>query len=292
MLQTAAEGSGGIDAKTAMSFFEQSIEKLTPFLFNAAGALFVFVVGLWIAGRAKKVIRLALTRARRIDETLGSFLSSLAYYGLVALVVITTLGIFGVPTTSFAAVIGAAGLAIGLALQGTLGHVASGVMMLGFRPFNVGDFVETGGHTGTIRAMTLFTTELATIDNKKIIIPNGRVWDNPIINYSAHKTRRLDILFGVSYAADLDRAIASIRKVVAAEPRIHNEPEPIVAVDSLGDSSVNITCRSWVATADYFEVKWALTKAVKEQFDADGVGIPFPTRTLVIEKSTAEKSVT
>ncbi|MGD9799541.1 MAG: mechanosensitive ion channel family protein [Parvularculaceae bacterium] len=270
-----------------MTFMRNSIEQLTPLLFNALGALVVLVVGLWIAGRIKALVKKAMMRSGRIDATLGGFLSSLAYYGLVALVVITTLGIFGVPTTSFAAVIGAAGLAIGLALQGTLGHVASGVMMLGFRPFSVGDFVETGGLTGTVKAITLFTTELATVDNKKVIIPNGMVWDNPIANYSGCETRRVDLVFGVSYSADLNQAMRSIRSVVEKEERALRDPEPVIAVDNLGDSSVDIICRVWVAGADYFPVKWALTKAVKEQFDADGVGIPFPTRTLVMEKGAA-----
>lgn len=287
MFQSASDNARSLDADAAMTFMRNAIEQLTPLLFNALGALVVLVVGLWIAGRIKALVKKAMMRSGRIDATLGGFLSSLAYYGLVALVVITTLGIFGVPTTSFAAVIGAAGLAIGLALQGTLGHVASGVMMLGFRPFSVGDFVETGGLTGTVKAITLFTTELATVDNKKVIIPNGMVWDNPIVNYSGCETRRVDLVFGVSYSADLNQAMRSIRSVVEKEERALRDPEPVIAVDNLGDSSVDIICRVWVAGADYFPVKWALTKAVKEQFDADGVGIPFPTRTLVMEKGAA-----
>jgi small conductance mechanosensitive channel len=284
MFQTAAEAADIVNPDAALSLLNQATAVVTPMLFNALGALVVLVVGMWLAGRAKRVIRKAMARSGKIDATLGAFLTSLLYYALVALVIITTLGIFGVPTTSFAAIIGAAGLAIGLALQGTLGHVASGVMMLAFRPFNVGDFVETGGYSGTIKSMTLFTTEMATPDNKLIIIPNGRVWDNPIINYSAHSTRRVDLVFGVAYSADIDKAFASIKSEIEKDRRIKNDPAPVIAVDQLGDSSVNIICRVWVETADYFAVKWALTKAVKERFDVDGVGIPFPTRTLVIEK--------
>lgn len=270
--------------EAAMTFLRESIAQLTPLLFNAVGALLVLIIGMWIAGRVKTVVRTSILRSGRVDVTLGEFLSSLAYYGLVALVIITTLGIFGVPTTSFAAIIGAAGLAIGLALQGTLGHVASGVMMLGFRPFNVGDVVETGGIAGKVTAITLFTTELATVDNKKVIIPNGKVWDNPITNYTAYPTRRVDLAFGVSYGADLNKAIAAMRAVVKAEPLALDEPPADIEVDELKDSSVSIICRVWVNTADYFTVKWRVTKAVKERLDADGIGIPFPTRTLIMEK--------
>ncbi|MEZ5921305.1 MAG: mechanosensitive ion channel [Parvularculaceae bacterium] len=275
-------------SKAAATFIGQSIEQLTPFLFNAIAALAVLIIGMWLAGRLKRLAMAATNRSGRMDDTLRSFLGSLIYYGLVALVVITTLGVFGVPTTSFAAILGAAGLAIGLALQGTLNHIASGVMMLAFRPFNVGDYVETGGHAGTVKAMTLFTTEIATVDNRQIIIPNGQVWDNPIINYSAYDKRRVDIVFGVSYADDLDKAIACIKSVISEDDRVLKDPEPVIAVESLGDSSVNITSRSWVTASDYFPVKWALTKAVKERFDADGVSIPFPTRTLFHENSVGE----
>lgn len=283
-MQQTENAAARVDSEAAMTFLRESVAQFTPFLFNAVGALIVLVVGLWLAGRAKKVVVAGMKRSGRMDETLVGFLSSLVYYGLIALVVITTLGVFGVPTTSFAALIGAAGLAIGLALQGTLGNVASGVMMLGFRPFQVGNFVETGGHMGTVKAITLFTTELATLDNRKVIIPNGKVWDNPIVNFSSYDTRRLDITFGVSYGDDLDKALAAVRKEVDAEARILRDPEPVIVVDSLGDSSVNILCRFWTAAPDLFPVKWALTKAVKERFDAVGVTIPFPTRQLVQTK--------
>ena len=283
-MQAQESGLGGMlntDTKAATEFLKQSITEITPFIFNAIGALIVLVIGLWLAGRIKKIVALGLKKSGRVDETLASFLSSLAYYGLVALVIITTLGIFGVPTTSFAAVIGAAGLAIGLALQGTLGHVASGVMLLGFRPFNVGDYIEAGGHSGTVKAITLMATELATLDNRKIILPNGAVWSSAIVNYSAHETRRLDLIFGVSYSDDLRKAMAAVKAEVYAETRILADPEPVIVIDSLGDSSVNILCRIWTASADLFPVKWALTQAVKERFDAEGVTIPFPTRQLV-----------
>ncbi len=285
MFQENTANDQSFDASDLASFAQSALERLTPFLLSALGALAVLVVGLWVAGRIKGLAKRAMKRSARIDDTLSGFLSSLIYYGLVALVVITTLGVFGVPTTSFAAVIGAAGLAIGLALQGTLGNVASGAMILGLRPFNVGDFVETAGESGRVKSITLFTTELATIDNKLVIIPNGKVWDEPITNYTAHGERRVDLVFGIAYSADIDKAFDAIRSIIAKDDRIRADPEPTIAVDSLGDSSVNILCRVWVATDNFFPVKWALTKAVKERFDEAGVGIPFPTRTVIMENN-------
>ena len=278
-------GAAGQNIDIAVTFINGLLERAAAFLPSVVGALVVLTIGLWLAGRIKAAAKQAMSRTQKIDETLAGFLSSLIYYGLVALVVITTLGVFGVPTTSFAAVIGAAGLAIGLALQGTLGHVASGVMMLGFRPFDVGDFVEAAGQSGTVKQIGLFTTELATPDNKKIIIPNGKIFDDVITNYAGYDTRRVDFVFGVSYGDDLDKAMRLIRSEVEKQPRAKAEPAPVIAVDTLGDSSVDIVCRVWVERADYFDVKWALTQAVKERFDAEGVSIPFPTRSVYTERA-------
>ncbi|WDI32511.1 mechanosensitive ion channel [Hyphococcus flavus] len=282
---TATGGEGANNVDIAFTFFQGLVEKAVAFLPSVIGALIVLVIGLWVAGRIKKVVAAAFSRTGRIDDTLGGFLSSLVHYGLIALVLITTLGIFGVPTTSFAAIIGAAGLAIGLALQGTLGHVASGVMMLGFRPFDVGDFVEAAGVSGTVKHIGLFTTEMATVDNKKIIIPNGKIFDDVITNYAGYPTRRVDFVFGVSYGDDLNKAMDLIKSEVEKETRAKSDPEPVIAVDTLNNSSVDIICRVWVERSNYFPVKWALTKAVKERFDAEGVSIPFPCRTVYMENA-------
>lgn len=281
----AAESGDQIDI--AFAFVNGLIERAVAFLPSVAGALLVLIIGLWLAGRIKKISLRAMARSGKVDETLAGFLSSLIYYGLVALVAITTLGIFGVPTTSFAALIGAAGLAIGLALQGTLGHVASGVMMLGFRPFDVGDFVEAAGVSGSVKHIGLFTTELATPDNKKVIVPNGKIFDDVITNYAGYDTRRVDLVFGVSYSDDLNKAMALIRDETGKDQRIMANPEPTIAIDNLGDSSVDIVCRVWVDKGDYFPVKWALLKSVKERLDAEGVTIPFPTR-LVLGEDAGE----
>lgn len=280
---TAQGADGNIDI--AVTFFEGLAAKAASYLPSVVGALIVLVLGLWIAGRVKKIVAAAMTRSGRVDETLSGFLSSLVHYGLIALVLITTLGIFGVPTTSFAAIIGAAGLAIGLALQGTLGHVASGVMMLGFRPFDVGDYVEAAGVAGTVKTIGLFTTELATPDNKKIIIPNGKIFDDVITNYAGYATRRVDLVFGISYEDDIEKAMELIRSEVEKDERCKDDPAVTIAVESLGDSSVNILCRPWVNREDYWAAKWALTKAVKQRFDAEDISIPFPCRSVYMEKA-------
>ena len=280
-----ANESGNIDV--AFQFLEGMVEQAIEFLPNVVGALVVLLLGLWIAGRIKKVAARAMGRTEKIDETLGGFLSSLIHYGLIALVLITTLGIFGVPTTSFAAIIGAAGLAIGLALQGTLGHVASGVMMLGFRPFDVGDFVEAAGTAGKVKNIGLFTTEIATPDNKMIIVPNGKIFDDVIINYAGYDTRRVDLTFGISYADDIDKAMSLLKSELEKDDRILADPAPVIEVGSLGDSSVNILCRPWVKGEDYWGVYWSLTKAVKQRFDKDGVSFPFPSRSVYMEKTDA-----
>lgn len=280
---TNATNSGEPGMDMAVTFLEGLVEKAAAYLPSVVGALVVLVVGLWVAGRIKKIVAGALLRSGRIDETLSGFLSSLVHYGLIALVIITTLGIFGVPTTSFAAIIGAAGLAIGLALQGTLGHVASGVMMLGFRPFDVGDFVEAAGVSGKVKQIGLFTTEIATVDNKKVIVPNGKIFDDVITNYAGYDTRRVDLVFGVSYSDDLNKAKSLIKSEIEKESRAKSDPAPVIEVDNLGDSSVDIICRVWVDGSDYFPVKWTLIKAVKERFDAEGVSFPFPSRSIYME---------
>lgn len=282
--QTATQNPQG-NLDMAITFLNGLVEQAAGYLPSVVGAFVVLFVGLWLAGRIKKIVSAAMSKSGRIDATLSGFLSSLVHYGLIALVIITTLGVFGVPTTSFAAVIGAAGLAIGLSLQGTLGHVASGVMMLGFRPFDVGDFVDTAGVSGTVKHIGLFTTELATVDNKKIIIPNGMIFDAVITNYAGYPTRRVDFVFGISYGDDMKKAMELIKSEVEKESRAKTDPEPVIAVDNLGESSVDIICRVWVERADYFPVKWALTQAVKERFDAEGVSIPFPCRSVYMEKA-------
>ncbi len=255
------------------------IEKGAEWGISALTALIILVIGLFVAGWIKGAVRRALTRANRIDSLLISFLSSFARYVVLAVVIITVLSTFGVQTTSLAALLGAAGIALGLALQGTLGHVASGIMLLAFRPFKIGDYVGAGGEEGTVKDITIFMTEMATVDNKKIIIPNGMIWAGTITNYSANPTRRLDMVFGISYDDDIGMARDVLAGLIDADTRVHKDPAPVIEVNELNEFSVDFTARLWLAGTDYFAVKWELNRKVKEAFDKQGISIPFPTAT-------------
>jgi len=247
---------------------------------NLVAAILILIVGFWLAGRARRLTIRALNKPLRADEMLTSFFGSIVRYLVIIVTVLAVLGRFGVETTSLIAVLGAAGLAVGLALQGTLSNVAAGVMLLVFRPFRVGHFVELGGMSGTVKELNLFTTELATGDNIQIIIPNSSVWGQPLKNYSAHATRRVDMVFGISYGSDIDKAMGIVHAAIAADTRCLKEPAPLVVVGALGASSVDLTTRVWCAGADYWAVKFDLQKKVKEAFDAEGIEIPFPTQTV------------
>ncbi|CAJ1411827.1 unnamed protein product [Effrenium voratum] len=247
---------------------------------SIVGAVLILILGFWIAGRARAFTIKALDKPLNSDEMLKGFFGSIVRYLVIIATVLAVLGQFGVETTSLIAVLGAASLAIGLALQGTLSNVAAGVMLLVFRPFRVGQFVELNGMSGTVKDLTLFTTELATGDNVQIILPNSSVWGSPLKNYSAHPTRRVDMVYGIAYDADIDKAMSIIKAAIAADDRCHKAPEPLVVVGNLGDSSVDLTTRVWCAAGDYWGVKFDLTKKIKEAFDAEGVDIPFPTRTV------------
>jgi len=259
---------------------EQVMGLIATYGLNVVGAIVVLIVGLIAAGWARKAVQRMLRRTGRVDDTLIGFLGSLVKYAVIAFTVIAVLQQFGVEATSLVAVFGAAGLAIGLALQGTLSNVAAGVMLLLFRPFKVGDFIDAGGHAGTVKTVLLFTTEMATGDNVQIIIPNGAIWGTAIKNFSFNDTRRVDFLIGVDYGDDIDAAMATINRVIGEEPRGKADPEPLVAVSELADSSVNIVVRVWVDAGDYWGVYFDLTKKFKEQLEADGLNLPFPQRTV------------
>lgn len=233
-----------------------------------------YVIGNWLKGMISKI--------KKLDGILQSFLGNMAKYAVLAVAVVTVLGQFGVQTASLLAVLGAAGLAIGLALQGTLSNVSAGVMLLILRPFNVGDFVEFAGASGTVKALGLFTTELATGDNVYTVIPNSNVWGTQIANYSRNKQRRQDIVNGISYSDDIDKAMKALKKVMDGDKRLITTKgkEPALMVSALGDSAVEITARFWTETSDYWAVRWDLTKAMKEALDKGGLNIPFPTTTL------------
>ena len=265
---------------SASQITDQIVGLIATYGFNVVGALIVLIVGLIAAGWAKRTVQRMLRRTGRVDDTLTGFLGSLVKYAVVAFTVIAVLQQFGVEATSLVAVFGAAGLAIGLALQGTLGNVAAGVMLLLFRPFRVGDFVDAGGHAGTVKIISLFTTELATPDNVQIIIPNGAIWGAAIKNFSFNDTRRVDLVMGIDYGDNIDTAMATINRVIGEETRALSDPESLVAVSELADSSVNLVVRVWVKASDYWGVRFDLTKKLKERLEADGISIPFPQRTV------------
>jgi small conductance mechanosensitive channel len=208
--------------------------------------------------------------------------SNIAYIALLAFVVVAALGQLGIQTTSFIAILGAAGLAIGLALQGSLANFAAGFLMIIFRPFKVGDFIEGAGVAGVVEEIQVFTTTLKTGDNKIIIVPNAKLSGDNIINYSAQETRRVDMTVGVSYSADLSKVREVLLDIISKEARILPEPAPLVAVAELADSSVNFVVRVWTKTGDYWGVKFDMTETIKNRFDAEGIGIPFPQRDIHI----------
>ena len=265
---------------------DSSVALITMWGMRLLSALAILIAG-WVIGNwVSKTIH----NVNKLDATLKSFLGGLAKYAILAVALVTVLGQFGVQTASLLAVLGAAGLAIGLALQGTLSNVASGVMMLILRPFNIGDYIEAGGIGGVVKTLGLFGTELSTPDNIYIFVPNKLVWDTAIKNFNRNKQRRQDVTCGVGYGEDINKAFKVFEKAVKAEKRLIETKgkEPIVMVSSLGDSSVNITARVWTSVDDFWAVKWDLTKGIKEALDKEGVDIPFPTRTIEYADSAME----
>lgn len=238
-------------------------------------AILVLVVGLWIIKRVVNLINKGLA-ASDTDPTLARFLGSLASIVLKALLLISVAGMVGIETTSFIAVLGAASLAIGLALQGSLANFAGGVLVLLFRPYKVGDFVDAQGVMGTVADIQIFNTVIRTGDNKQIIVPNGAISNGIITNFSAEPTRRVDMVFGIGYGDDITQAKATLKNILSKDDRIHKDPEPFVVVSELADSSVNFTVRVWVDAADYWGVFFDTTEQVKLVFDAEGISIPYP----------------
>ena len=249
------------------------------------GALAIIVLGRIGVGIVAGIIRRLMLRAK-VDETLTKFVVSLTRIALLVFVFIAALGALGVETTSFIAVIGAAGLAVGFALQGSLSNFASGVMLVIFRPFSVGDYVEAGGQSGSVEEIHIFNTVLNTPDNKKVIVPNSKITGDNIINYSARDTRRVDLVFGIGYGDDLLKAKRILEQIVAEDSRILKDPAPTIAVAELADSSVNFAVRPWVKTADYWAVLYDITEKVKLTFDREGISIPFPQQDVHMHQVT------
>jgi len=260
---------------------------LTLYGFRIIAAILILIIGRWVAQFIKSIIK-KIMQKREVDPTLISFIADIAYFSLLVFIVIAALGQLGIQTTSFIAVIGAAGLAIGLALQGSLANFAAGFLMIIFRPLKVGDFIEGAGVGGTVEKIKIFTTQLQTPDNKVIIVPNSKLTGDNIVNYSTKGTRRLDLVFGIGYGDDIDSAKKIITEVVARDERILKDPPPKIAVLELGDSSVNFAVRPWVSSADYWNVRFDLTETIKKEFDKNGISIPFPQRDVHVYKHSLD----
>ncbi len=254
-----------------------SMDLVTELGLKLASAVLIFVIGRWVAKAILRVAKGVMARAE-LEETLSRFLGNPLYVLLMTVVIITTINQLGIQTTSLLAVLGAAGLAVGLALQGSLANFAAGVLIVAFRPYKVGDYIEAGGTAGTVEAVQIFTTVLKSPDNRRIIVPNAQMTAGTITNYSANDTRRIDLVAGVSYADDLDKVRRILQEIVAADSRVLAEPAPTIAVSELADSSVNFVVRPWVSSADYWAVYFDLTEQIKKRFDQEGVSIPFPQR--------------
>jgi small conductance mechanosensitive channel len=260
------------------------------------GAVLILIVGWWVAGRAAALVRHSLKNTKFVDATLKPLASSIVRYVILIFVIIAVLSNFGVETTSIIAVLGAAGLAIGLALQGTLSNIAAGVMILILRPLKIDEFVEAGSVSGTVVEITLFTTLLKTPDGVFISAPNSQIWNSAIKNYSRNPTRRLDIKVGISYNDDVDAALDFLKNLVASDERVLKDPEPMSFVANLGESSVDLTARGWVATSEFWPTFFDLTRKSKTELEAAGFSIPFPQRDLRVvegaETASSAKSIT
>jgi small conductance mechanosensitive channel len=250
---------------------EMSLRVLSAVIILGAG---------WIIG---KFAYKAIHNYNKFDETLSSFLGGIAKYAVFAFAVVIALGQFGFQTASLIAILGAAGLAIGLAMQGTLSNIAAGVMLLILRPFNVGDYIIYGEHGGTVKSLGLFATELVTPDNVFVFAPNSQVWGSELYNYSRNQQRRQDLNVGISYSDDIDKAMKTIQKVLDKEDRLVRTEgkEPQILTSNMGEFSIDLIVRFWCKAEDYWNLKWDLTKAIKETLEKDGITIPFPTRTVI-----------
>jgi small conductance mechanosensitive channel len=255
--------------------YSHYLDLATAYGMKIVGALLIFLIGKMIAKALGNVTHRGMSKYR-VDETLTKFISSTVYFALLVVVIMAALGQLGIQTTSFLAILGAAGLAVGLALKDTLSNVGAAVIILIFRPFKVGDFIEAGGATGTVDSISLFTTTISPVDNRTIIVPNAAITAGNIVNFSQKPQRRVDHVVGISYNDDIKKAKEVMYGVIADNPRTLEDPAPLVAVTDLGESSVNFTVRAWVKAEEYWDVHFALIEEIKLALDASGISIPYP----------------
>ncbi len=270
-----------------LNLLNQAVDLAIDYGLDVVGALVILIGGWAVAGWAQRKLLRVLDRTPRVDQTLRPVIASVVRYAILVFVLIAVLAQFGVQTTSVIALLGAAGLAVGLALQGTLQNIAAGIMLLFLRPFRVGDYIDAEGLAGTIEEIGLFTTQMRTYDGIYVEVPNGQIWTRPIKNYSRVTSRRIDLVVGIGYQDDIDKALAVLMDLLVKDERVNGDPEPRVMVKELGDSSVNLNMRCWVASGDYANLRFDLNKAVKQRFDAEGISIPFPQRDVHLYKTEA-----
>ena len=266
-----------MDQQTAKDLLEAAIPILTDYGLKVIGALVILVVGKIASTIVANAVRKAMRKAKA-DEALVGFFGNLAKYSVLIFTLIAALGKFGIETTSFIAVMGAAGLAVGLALQGSLSNFASVVLLLIFRPFKIDDFIDTAGHQGAVKEIGIFTTTLASPDNRKVILPNASVTGGSIVNFSGNDTRRVDMVACIGYGDDIGKAREVLLGICKAHPLVLDEPGTVVEVVEMADSSVNLVVRPWSKTSDYWSVYFDLMRTMKEEFDKEGISIPFPQR--------------
>ena len=264
------------------------MNSILPLLTNLVIAIAIYIIGKWIAGYVVKIIDKAM-EMRKMDLALRQFLSAIIKTVFSFVILLIAVEQLGVDTTSLLALLGAAGLAVGLALKDSLSNFASGVMLILFKPFKIGDFIEAAGISGVVERIEVFNTIVRTGDNKEIVVPNGQIYGGTITNYSARATRRIDMVFGIGYNDDMKKAHDLIWQVLNADERILKDPAAVVAVSELADSSVNFVVRPWVATPDYWAVRWAVTEEIKNVFDANGISIPFPQQDVYMHQVGGEK---
>ncbi len=262
---------------------------ITTYSVKILAAILIFIIGKWLVGKLSRLITKLLEK-NKVDATLINFLESIIYYTLLMVVVIAVAGQLGINTTSFLTIVGAAGLAIGLALKDSLANFASGVMLIMFRPFGVGDFVNAGGVSGNVVSIALFNTILNTPDNQRVIVPNSGITSNVITNVTANDTRRVDLVIGIGYDDDIEKTKEVLNRVLKEEDRVLDTPEANIAVSELGDSSVNFVVRPWVKTTDYWGVYFGLTEKIKIAFDKEGISFPYPQQDVhMFTEQTEEK---
>ena len=261
-----------------LSFLNQAVDLVVDYGLDVLGALAILIVGWMVAGWAQRSVLRVLNRVPRVDDTLKPVIGSIVRYGILVFVLIAVLAQFGVQTTSIIALLAAGGLAVGLALQGTLQNIAAGIMLLFLRPFRIGDYIDAEGLSGTINEIGLFTTHMRTYDGIYLEVPNAKIWNRAILNYSRVEARRLDVVVGISYGDDIDKAQAALLELMTSDSRVNAEPAPQVLVKELADSSVNLDLRCWTTADDYWTLRFDLNKAVKQRLDAEGITIPFPQR--------------